>query len=69
MPAATLRLPEVGGNPACSSAEMVMRSQPRILPWMSVQEQAQSSYMEVLHDAEAERGRESRKAKALPSAE
>lgn len=71
MPSAPLGLPELGENSACSSSEMVMRSQVRILPWMSVQEQAQSLHAEVLHEAETERGRENRKARgeALPSAE
>lgn len=71
MPAAPLGLPELGANSACSSSEMVMRSQLRILPWLSVQEQAQTSHVEVLHETEAERGRENRKARgeALPSVE
>lgn len=71
MPAVPLRLPELGASSACSSGEMVMRSQLRILPWLSVQEQTQSLHVEVLHEAEAERGRENRKARdeVLPTAE
>lgn len=71
MPAAPLGLPELGANSVCSSSEMVMTSQLRILPWLSVQDQAQSSHVEVLHEAETERARENRKARdeALPSAE
>jgi len=57
VPTATLGLPEVGANSACSSSEMVIRSQLSIPPQMSAQEQAQTLHVEVLHEAEAERGR------------